>query len=95
MARSFSGSVVPSSDVVESPVGDELVLLHLGNGTYYGLDVVGTKVWTLLRSGLTADAIYDEVSRTFDVAREIVRADIDKLFEQLLEQGIVSQGASG
>lgn len=93
MDRNLSGPVVPSSDVVESPVGDELVLLHLGNGTYYGLDLVGTRVWNLLRSGLSADEIYDEVSRTFDVARDVVKADIDKLFEQLLENGIISQEA--
>ena len=41
----------PSPDAVESAVGDETVILHLVNGTYYGLDPVGTRIWAMIKQG--------------------------------------------
>ena len=42
---------VPTTQAAISRVGAETVLLHLENGTYYGLDAEGTFVWDLLRDG--------------------------------------------
>ena len=35
-------------DVVVRDLAGEAVLLHLGTGTYFGLDTVGTRIWHLL-----------------------------------------------
>jgi hypothetical protein len=32
-------------------VGDETVILDLANGTYYGLDPVGARMWQLMSEG--------------------------------------------
>lgn len=65
----------PSDQTVENRVGEETVLLHLENGTYCGLDLVGTQIWGLLKQGQPALAICDAIAASYGVDREQVRDD--------------------
>lgn len=80
-----------SDDVIESPVGDEIVMLHLGNSTYYGLDAVGVRVWTLLKEGQAPDAIRESLAREYDVEPEIIAKDIARFLDELEANGMVSR----
>jgi hypothetical protein len=80
-----------SDDVIESPVGDEIVMLHLGNSTYYGLDPVGVRVWTLLKEGKAPDAIRDALAREYDVEPEIIATDVARFLDELEANGMVSR----
>ncbi len=41
-ALDMNAAYVPCPDAMESRLGEETVILHLGSGTYFGLDAVGT-----------------------------------------------------
>ena len=43
-----------SKDVLFQEVAGETVLLDLNSESYFGLDEVGTRIWTLLNEGRTA-----------------------------------------
>ena len=79
----------PSDDAVDSAVGDETVILHLKNGTYYGLDAVGTRIWGLLKEGLTPDAICERLAGEYGVAREVIDADARQFLEELEAQDMI------
>jgi outer membrane protein assembly factor BamB len=85
LARSLS----PSPDAATSAVGDETVILHLGNGTYYGLDATGTKVWALLKDGVAPLEICRRLAEEFAVERPIIEADVAVFLTDLLNQDIV------
>jgi hypothetical protein len=72
-----------NADAVESSVGDETVLLHLTRGNYYGLDEMGTRVWTALKEGRTAREVCAELAQEFGVDEEIVQADGRNFLEDL------------
>lgn len=80
-----------SDDVIESPVGDELVMLHLGNSTYYGLDSMGVRVWTLIKEGQSPDDIRDTLAQDYDVDPEIIAADVARFLDELEANGMVSR----
>ena len=82
--------LVLSGDAVESPVGDETVILHLKNGTYYGLDPVGTRIWTLLKEGLAPVDICERLAAEYGIAREVIDADARRFLEELEAQDIIS-----
>jgi hypothetical protein len=82
----------PSDDAVESAVGDETVILHLKNGTYYGLDAVGTRIWSLLKEGLTPTDICERLAQEYEVAGDVIEADARKFLTDLAAQDIVVDG---
>ena len=55
--------LAPSPDAAESAVGNETVILHLVNGTYYGLDPVGTRIWGLIKEGVAMPDMGNFVDR--------------------------------
>ena len=44
-------------DVVSREVGGEAILLNLATGMYFGLDGIGTEIWTMLAREGTVEAV--------------------------------------
>lgn len=84
---------VPSA-VMDRRVGEETVLLHLASGTYYGLDPVGTRIWELIRAGHRLAEVRERMLLDYDVSAEQLDADLLRLVEELLDQGLLSTDAT-
>ena len=81
-----------SDQVVETGVGDELVLLHLGSGIYFGLDPVGTRIWSGLRQGLAASAICDALADEYGIERAQAEEDTRRFLADLEAHDILLAG---
>ena len=79
-----------SSQAVARDVGEETVILHLGNGTYYGLDAVGARFWQLMREGKSLGEICDAVLDEYEVSREDLERDMTVLIKDLVAQDLIS-----
>lgn len=91
MTDIFAGKLTPSPDAVESRVGDETVLLHLKSGTYFGLDPVGTRVWAMLKDGLSPAAICEQLTSEFEIDLEAAQADVRHFLGELKANDIVAE----
>lgn len=80
-----------SDDAVANQVGDETVILHMGNGTYYGLDTIGTFLWEGLKSGKSPSDITKQITAEYDVDSPTVEADLRRFLGELEEQGLVTK----
>jgi hypothetical protein len=78
-----------SSDIADSAVGDETVILHFSDGTYYGLDEMGTRIWSLLREGRTPLDICAAIAATHDAPRDIIEGDVRRFLGELVARRIV------
>lgn len=78
-----------NDDAIANPVGGETVILHLGNGTYYGLDPVGSILWEGLKAGKTPMNVCDELLESHDVERETVEHDIRVFLDELAGHGLI------
>lgn len=81
-----------SNDVVAREVGGETILLDLASGTYFGLDPVGARIWTLIEeaAGFTLSQVCDALFEEFEVSREELERDVLDLAEKLTEHRLVS-----
>lgn len=85
-----------SADVIFRELDGEAVLLDFASGRYYGLNAVGTRVWTLLASGKSVDDAIDAVANEFDASEEQVASDVGELVTELLSRGLlIADSASG
>ena len=73
-------------------VGDETVILDLANGTYYGLDPVGARIWQLMAAGQTLVQVCEVMLAEYEVTREDIERDVPALVQSLLERQLVSVG---
>ena len=78
-----------SPDVIFNELQGEAVLLNMRSGQYYGLDPVGTRIWSLVQQHGRLEAIYEQLLDEFDVTPGRLRSDITALLEQLESKGLV------
>jgi len=79
----------PSDDAIANPVGGETVILHLGNGTYYGLDTIGSILWEGLKEGQRPADICDRILEQYEVERETLENDLRQFLSELAENELV------
>lgn len=76
-------------------VGNQTVVADLRSGCYLGLDEVATAVWALVEDHATRGAIVDRVHAEYDVPRDVLERDVDRLLEDLLRRRLVEYVAAG
>jgi hypothetical protein len=70
--------------VLLSEVAGEAILLDQSRGVYYGLDEVGTAVWTqLVRGGATLGGIHQKMLADYDVSADRLMKDLTELLNRL------------
>jgi len=84
------GQVVVVPNVIARDLGGETVLLNLKTGTYFGLDSVGARLWSLIQSGSTIAAMSDALASEFDAEPSVIESDIKRLLTDMAAQGLVS-----
>ena len=92
MTDILARSLTPSADAVESAVGDETVILHLVNGTYYGLDAVGTRIWSMIKTKTAMPVICATLAAEYGVALATIEDDARTFLSDLEAQGILVDG---
>ena len=91
--RRLDTVVAARADVLSSDVANEMLLLSLERGHYFGLDPVGAHIWRQLQAPRTVTQLRDAVMERFDVDAERCESDLMVLLEQLLEQGLIDVAA--
>ena len=86
---SMQSTVVAIPDQVSCRLDDETVLLELKNGTYYGLNSVGSTIWELIQQPKSIEAVYCAVLEQYDVDAESCRSDVLRLIGELQAAGLV------
>jgi len=84
-----STRVEVTSDQVSSELDGEEVILNLRDGTYYGLNEVGARIWSLIQEEEVLDQVRDRLIEEFDVETEQCERDLIHLVQELHEAGLV------
>jgi hypothetical protein len=86
---SFDSIVVASSKQVSCPLGEESAILNLKNSVYYGMNAVGTRVWTLLKEPKKVADVRDAIVDEYDVDAGRCGRDVLALLEQMRDEGLI------
>ena len=77
-----------------APMGDELVMMDVAQGKYFGLNPIATHIWSLLESPISLDSLVSELMLQFDVTERECRSDTETLLKQLLDRQLVKVQAA-
>jgi hypothetical protein len=89
MDLSDTSVLMATPNMVAADVGEQVLILHLKNGQYFGLDEVGAKIWQLLQEPVTVMEIERNLLEEYDVEPEQCRREVRQLLSGLIEEGLV------
>jgi hypothetical protein len=93
MPIAFESSVQVPPDVLLSEQDGESVLLNLKTETYFGLDEVGTRMWSALTTADSIQRAYEKLEAEYEVDAGRLREDLVALLEKLVENGLLEMAA--
>ena len=83
-------SVVRRNPAISTaPLVDELVMLDLERGAYYGLDEIATYIWDQIEQPRSVADLCLHLLEVFDIDRKTCERDVLELLEWLHEKGLV------
>jgi hypothetical protein len=91
-AVSFNQRISVPVDVLVQELQGESVLLNLNSERYFGLDEVGTRMWTVLSKSQSIQQAYDALLAEYDVEPDVLRRDLVDLIDKLVDRGLVEIG---
>ncbi|HVB38866.1 MAG TPA: PqqD family protein [Vicinamibacterales bacterium] len=86
----LASRAVPSDAVVTRELDGETVLLNLDTGIYFGLDAVGTRIWSLLAAAEPLDRVLATLLAEYEVEAAPLEHDLLALVAQLRGKGLVT-----
>jgi hypothetical protein len=82
--------IVRKSGFVEAEIDGEVVALNVASGTCYGLNRVGSRVWTLISAPISVGDICSCLTKEYVIDRSACEAQVLWLLEDLREEGMIS-----
>ena len=76
-------------DVLFSEVQGEAVLLNVKTGIYFGLNEVGTFIWTSLEESVTLRVLQEKLVEQYEASPEQVWTDLVTLIGNLHDRSLV------
>ncbi|MCK9150758.1 PqqD family protein [Methanobacterium alcaliphilum] len=74
---------------VHCDLEDEVVILGLDDGVYYGLNPVGAFIWNYIQGLVKVEDIKDAILEEYDVEKDVCEKDLLELLEDLLDKGLI------
>ena len=79
-----------SDDVLFQVVDNEVVLLSLNSGEYFGLNEVGARIWVTSSKGRSLAGILEDVIEHYDVVEPELIRDVMPFIDTLEKEGLVT-----
>lgn len=78
-----------TKEAVHCDLEDEVVILGLKDGVYYGLNPVGAFIWNLVQNPITVKEIKEAILNEYDVEEDVCEKDLVELLDNLLDKNLI------
>ena len=80
---------VRNGDQVTAKVDDEVVMMSMQQGEYYGLDSIGSRIWELFAKPNSVENIIGTLMQEYDVDRKTCEKDVQEFIQKLVDKGLL------
>lgn len=81
--------VAVSKEQVSCGLSEEVAILDLRSGQYYGLTPVGARIWNLIQEPKSVTEILDILLTEYDVESDCCERELLSLLEELKAKGLI------
>lgn len=86
---SLSSIVGHSENQVAAEINGEVVMMSLEQGCYFGLDEVGTRIWSLLEQPKAVTDILEVLLEEYEIDSKTCEVGLCGFLGQLLDKGLI------
>lgn len=85
-----SDTIIQRSETfVTATVDEALVMMSLEKGAYYGLDEIGSQIWTQLAEPTRVAALCEALAARYEAPRAQIETDVKAFLQELLDEGMI------
>jgi hypothetical protein len=77
------------TSVLTALVNDEMVMMDVPRGHYYGLDRIGADIWSRLETPVSFAALVDGLAADYAAERAEIAGDVRRLLAAMLRHQVV------
>jgi hypothetical protein len=83
-------------DVISAEADQDLVMVSIANGFYYGVSDVAREIWTAIEHPKKVSDLIDDLAATYNIDRSTCEAETLSFLEDLLTENLlqVKNGSS-
>ena len=91
MTASVSGHsiVVAAEGQISCDLADEMAILDLKSGVYYGLNSVGSRIWQLIQQPTSVGEVRQLLLKEYDIDPECCERELLALLQDLASKGLI------
>jgi hypothetical protein len=78
-----------SDALLSNNLGDDVVMMDIELGAYYGLEGVAARIWEMTKKPVSVGVLCDNLEREYEVSREQCRAEVTQFLNDLINRKIV------
>ncbi len=82
-----------SNDILLQEVANEMVILNLADGQYYGLNEIGARIIQLMSRGEDITSITQNLLEEFDVEQTVLERDVQDLIDELQQHALIESAS--
>jgi len=96
MSIGLSTQLSRNDDILHAPVGgsEEVVMMSVPAGRYYGLNAVASRIWELIETPKTIALVCAQICEEFEVDAQTCEAEVLKFLQDLVDNGIVREATA-
>ena len=78
-----------TDDIVASEIDGETVMMSIENGQYYGLDLIGSHIWELIKTPIKVSDLINTLLEKYDVDGDTCQRDVLAFLNDLNQDNIL------
>jgi hypothetical protein len=94
-AQILESVVLAAPTQVGCSLGEEVMILNLEDGVYYGLDAVGSRIWELLQKPRSVAEICEVLVEEFEVEKQRCEQDLLGFLRELHDARLIEVTSGG
>lgn len=80
-----------NDDNIASKIHDEIVMVNIEQGNYFGLNSVGSDIWELLAEPASIDELCVSLLEEYEIDRASCEEEVQTFINQLLKQKLIHE----
>ena len=90
MKVGLDATVQQNATIMHTDLGEEVVMMDVEAGAYFGLDAVGARVWAMTAEPVVLADVVSQLLEEFDVEREQCETALATFVADLIENGMLN-----
>ncbi len=78
-----------SKDVVFRDLDDEMIIMDMNTGKYFGLNETGAKIWALLDKYQKPKKVIDELLTEYNLSEDECEREVKQFLQAILNKGLI------